>query len=224
MKLLVLFAAVAAVSASERASVGALVKEDIGISNAEFAPHYRKQEGLMLCWAACAEMVLSYEGVELPQDAVVTRARGARIDAPGNPWEVFRATNGFFTTTDGRTAVVSGQFIQGPPATTVLYNHLKQDKPIILLYQSGPWTGHAVVLVGMDVAVHQEMGQIEVLAFRVFDPFCYKQVVDWRGTRYEEDESMKRHKYKFGQMRLTDTEEPFPGTITGAIMIDVTYR
>ena len=191
----------------------------IGIARSEFNSHYRKQEGLMLCWAASAEMVLSYEGISLPQQAIVSRARGILTDAPGNPFEMFRSTNGVFNTQNHGRAVISGQFVQGPPAPTVLYNQLKNRRPIILLYQSGPWSGHAVVLIGIDATVTASTfgSEIQISRLHIFDPFSYRQVPTPYGPQFQHDPSMIFHIYNF-----QSPPNLFPGQITGAYLVDGT--
>ena len=84
--------------------------------------------------------------------------------------------------------------IAGAPFTTVLYTSLKNKKPIILLYQNGP-IGHAIVLTGAEVTVNEALGEIEVTKFHVFDPFCYRRVIDFKGNRLEEDEELIKKVY-----------------------------
>jgi hypothetical protein len=147
--------------------------QNVGISHTSFSPHYRVQKTLTWCWASSAEMVLSYEGVKIPQDAIVTKVKGAPIPGTGNPYEMIGATNGVFKDATGASVVVSGQFVIGPPPPTVLYNQLKHNRPVVLTYQNGPWSGHAVVLTGVDATVNSS--GVQISRFYIFDPFPFVQ-------------------------------------------------
>lgn len=71
--------------------------QNVGISQAAFNSHYPIQQTPTWCWASSAEMVLSYEGINIPQDTIVTKVKGAPISGGGNPYEIVKATNGVFT-------------------------------------------------------------------------------------------------------------------------------
>lgn len=194
--------------------------EFVGIPDDEFREHYRAQQGQLLCWATCAEMVLSHQGIELKADAIVKKIKGRKVDASGSPLEMIKSTNGLFQDQDDNDVVISGQMVAGAPLSTVLYNSLKKKKPIILLYQNGPWMGHAVVLTGADVRVNKLAGEIEVQKFHIFDPFCYRLVVDFKGRRLEEDDKLIKKTYhprvNFNQLRIE------PGVVSAVILIDGT--
>ncbi len=55
----------------------------VGIDDDDFRPHYTAQKETMWCWASSAEMVLSYEGVDLPQEAIVTKVVSVHGHQPG---------------------------------------------------------------------------------------------------------------------------------------------
>lgn len=191
--------------------------EFVGIRKEDFDSHYRPQVGPMWCWASCAEMVLSFQGIKLPQDEIVTRIKGFKVNAGGNPMEMIASTNGIFQDTSGRDIVVSGQFVMGAPLPTVLYNHLKRKKPVVLTYQAGPLFGHAVVLTGIDASTGG--GQVRITKFYVFDPFCYRQVSDWRGNRLEEDKSLIYKEYHPNPI-VNNNIAIEAGIITGVIFVD----
>ncbi|MCZ8254782.1 MAG: C39 family peptidase [Polaromonas sp.] len=148
-----------------------VLAEFVGIPKADFDKHYRRQQDPFWCWASSAEMVLSYQGVKLPQDKIVERIKGMVVSGTGSPVEMIRSTNGIFTDTGGKNAVVSGQLVMGAPLPTVLYNQLKQKKPVVLTYQPNPQIGHAVVLTGMEATVSS--AGVFVTKLYVFDPFAY---------------------------------------------------
>lgn len=147
--------------------------EYIGISNADFRSHYHAQKESMWCWASSAEMVLSYEGIKLPQEAIVVRAKGFIVDQGGSPTDIIKSVNGVFQNQDGKNVVVSGQYVPGAPPSTVLYNQLKAKKPVILTYQASAFSGHAVVVTGIDATVVGD--NVLISKIHIFDPFSYRQ-------------------------------------------------
>lgn len=191
--------------------------EYVGIQRADFQPHHRDQRGLMTCWASCVEMILSYEGIRLPEEAVVARVRGIPIDGAGNLTEMVKSTNGIFLDTQGRTAVVSGQFCYGEPIKTVLYNHLRRNKPIILTYQNGPWAGHAVVLVGIEATVSPQ--DVIISEFHIFDPFCFQQVMGPNGPMLMRNPELAYRVYH--PRRINPMQVAIePGVVTGIILVE----
>jgi len=191
--------------------------EFVGISQNDFKAHYRVQKDPQWCWASSAEMVLSYQGINLPQEMIVKRVKGAIVSGTGNPGEMINSTNGIFIDVNGKSSVVSGQLVFGAPLPTVLYNQLKQKKPVILLYQASPQFGHAVVLTGIDVTVSD--AGVQVLKFYIFDPFAYRITPNpWGGVNYVYDESLV---YKEYIPQTTPFGVAIPaGLITGVILVN----
>lgn len=177
----------------------------------------------MWCWASSVEMVLSYQGVSIPQGVIVAELSGffGPIDRPGDPVDMIAATNRCIPLGESqKLASISGQFVQGPPHPNVLFNHLVRRKPLILAYQSGPWMGHAVVVHGMDYRVESgPLGTAIVpVRFHVADPFCYTQTRDFFGTiQVVENRGLRSRIYDF---EMPPGATPFPGRITGAILVD----
>jgi hypothetical protein len=197
--------------------------QTIGIKKDEFISHYRVQKTMMWCWASCAEMVLSYEGINLSQEAIVTRVKGAPIPTGGNPYEMIKSTNFIVNDNDNNAVVISGQFVNGAPYNTVLYNQLKHKKPVILTYSTGVWSGHAIVLTGIDYILNPDL-TFTINRFYVFDPFSYSIATDIMGNQYLKEDSTLS--YKIYDLQL------FPdglhlisgmkniGLVTGMIFID----
>lgn len=193
--------------------------EFVGISKDDFKTHYRAQKDPLWCWASSAEMALSYQGVKLPQEMIVLRVKGAIVGGTGNPGEMIASTNGIFTDINGKKSVVSGQLVLGAPLTTVLYNQLKQKKPVILTYQASAQFGHAVVLTGIDATVGDS--GVQVLKFYVFDPFAYRMTPNpWGGMNYVFDDSLV---YKEYIPQTTPFGIAIPaGLVTGVILVNGT--
>lgn len=148
---------------------GLCFAEFIGIPKDEFMPHYRSQRQSMWCWATSAEMVLSYNGIVMPQERIVNEIKHFPINQAGNPAEMIQSVNSIFEDENNDKVVISGQYVIGAPLPLVLYNQLKQKKPVILTYQSGPTIGHAVVLTGVDATIVN--GNILISDIYVFDPY-----------------------------------------------------
>ena len=195
----------------------------VGIPNEEFAEHYRAQKGEYLCWATCAEMVLSHQGITLPADAIVEKIKGYKADETGNHGEMIKATNGIFADENDQKVMVSGQMVLGAPISTVLYTSLKNQKPIILLYQNGPTIGHAVVITGADVEVNTSTDKVTVRKWHVFDPYSYRRVADFtqlKGYRLEEDASLVRKEYHPRQNFSNGRIQIEAGVVTAVIIIE----
>lgn len=169
---------------------GAASAEHVGITRASFEPHYRVQKTINWCWASSAEMVLAYSGVKLEQDAIVARVRGIPLLGSANPMEMIQSTNGVFPDAGRKKSiVVSGQMVAGAPTTAVLYNQLKNNRPVVLTYQNGPWSGHAVVLTAIDAEV--QASGVTVSRFYVFDPFPFQQQLTQWGPQLVENPDLR---------------------------------
>jgi hypothetical protein len=200
-----------------------LYAQYIGISEVDFTPHHRAQKTPMWCWASCAEMVLSYEEIYLPQDAIVTLIKGAPIVAGGNPYEMINSTNGILKDREGKRVVISGQFVFSAPQSTVLFNQLKHHRPVILTYSTGPWSGHAVVLIGADYSLVGS-GALMISRIYVCDPFIYVLTKDIFGNPFfKEDSTLKFKKYNLQMSPMgLQMKDGFNtvGIITGTILVD----
>jgi hypothetical protein len=193
--------------------------EFIGISYDDFKSHYAAQQDPMWCWAASTQMVLDYQGVKVPQNEIVMRVKGALSGAPGSVPDMIHAANGLFTTAAGQV-VVSGQYVLGAPLPNVLYNQMKNKRPVILTYITpGSGVGHAIVVTGVDAAV--VAGQIMVSSIFVFDPFSYQVSKDgWGNISYTPDPSLIAKKYPL-TANASGVYIPV-GIITGVVLVDGT--
>ena len=141
----------------------------VGIPDQEFATYYRSQHESQWCWASCIEMALGYEGIELPQETIVTRTLGGRVNLGGLPRDIVASATGVFLTRAGAPTRVAGEYVSGSPAPDTLYARLTRHEPVIILYKRDDGSGHAVVLTGMDVAMDPVRG-ISVDTLHVYDP------------------------------------------------------
>jgi len=211
---------------------GKLNAQSVGINKEDFMKHYHRQQTLFWCWASSAEMVLSYEGIKLGQDAIVTNIKGFPQNATGNPSEMIRSTNRIFNDVNNIPTVISGQYIIGAPLVTVLYNQLKSKRPVILTYSAGQSMGHAVVLTGIDYKLRQD-NSLEITKFYIFDPFAYKPQLDNFGRQkfdffgnplFDNDDTLIYKEYELwegnGNLFLKTESNNYVGTVSGVILID----
>ncbi|MFL1491349.1 papain-like cysteine protease family protein [Pseudomonas antarctica] len=189
----------------------------VGLQKAEFESHYAVQQTPLWCWAASTQMILSYQGVKVPQDKIVTRVTGTLGAGAGSVPDMIKAANGLFSV-DGKQIVVSGQYVNGAPLATVLFNQLSHKRPVILNYLApAGGVGHAVVVTAIDASVVS--GEVMISSVYVFDPFPYHMVPNpWGGFNYVYDENLKTKTYNLsssgGYVYIN------PGVITGVILID----
>jgi hypothetical protein len=194
--------------------------EFIGIPQDEFQPHYTPQLESNWCWASSAAMVMSYQGVNIPQNEIVSFIKSANVNQTAQPNEIIRAVNAVFSKDiDGIPSriVMSGQYVAGAPLPVILYNQLKENKPVIMTY-IGAGFGHAVVVTGID-ATFGANNLLSVNKVYVFDPYAYKQTI--YGLVY--DKSRIYHQYNlttfldsFGYSHITIP----PGEISGMILMN----
>lgn len=147
----------------------------VGIPREEFQPFYSPQMEANWCWASSASMVMAYQGVPIPQINIVQHIKSVVVDATASEAEIVRAVNHVFNyTVDGSPAkiVMSGTYIPGAPHPLVLYNQLKQKKPVIMMYRRPDGGGHAVVVTGINAT--QLPAGILVDQLHVFEPFAYR--------------------------------------------------
>lgn len=191
----------------------------VGITYDEFNPHYTEQHDPMWCWAASTQMVLSYQGVKIPQEKIIMRVTGKLSGSPGSVPDMINAANGLFEN-EGAQVVMSGQYVLGAPLATVLYNQMKNKHPVILNYLTpGSGVGHAIVVTGVDATIVS--GQVMVSSIFVFDPFPFKVSYDaWGKTTLIHDPSLRSKQYP---LMANPTGVYIPaGIITGVILVDGT--
>lgn len=106
------------------------------------------QEEDLWCWAACVQMVLNYQGVQVDQEAIVNRAKGRRINEAGNAHDIQRAADGWKTGSHIiRAKIDNPMYI----SAQTFINDLKDKYPLIIgMRMPGQNIGHAYVLTGVS--------------------------------------------------------------------------
>jgi Peptidase_C39 like family len=130
-----------------------------GIPRHLFEYSASQQRSSQWCWAASIQMILNYHGVAISQEEIVHRTFGADIygnlpDMPGTFQVITANLNNWGFDRNGRRYLVQASFGGGPPPPDMLLNEVSQGYPVLLAYQNGPNTGHAVVATAASYQPH----------------------------------------------------------------------
>lgn len=146
----------------------------IGIPSERFNYCAASQRSSNWCWAASLQMIFNYYGVNISQEQIVYRSYG--IDPQGNlpnwagSFEVITANlNNWNIDNFGRRYSVSANLNWGAPSPVYLIQELAAQRPVLVGYQSGPNTGHAVVITACSFT-QTNFGPI-INSIVVRDPF-----------------------------------------------------
>ena len=150
----------------------------IGIPPARMDYFAAGQRQSQWCWAASIQMVLNYYGVAISQEQIVARTYG--MDPFGRPpnragsLQLITANlNNWNIDNQGRLYTVTASLRMEAPTPTILIQELSQQKPIIVVYSSGPNSSHAVVVTAARF-ISSPQGAI-ILSLVVRDPWPSEQ-------------------------------------------------
>ena len=116
------------------------------IETAYFKAHVARQHSENWCWAACTQMVLNYQGVDVEQEQIVERVLGIQVDRPGSAEDIVRGARGWYV--DGYTINAQSDYAFIPQK---LIDDLVNKYPLVVgLRMPGQSVGHAYVLTGMS--------------------------------------------------------------------------
>lgn len=115
------------------------------IKTTNFSDFIARQRDTNWCWAACTQMVLNYQGVNVTQEEIVERVFGAKENNPAGAKEIVKGASGWY---------VNGHQINAgydyPLSPQKLINDLVSKYPLIIgLRMPGQNIGHAYVLTGI---------------------------------------------------------------------------
>lgn len=150
----------------------------VGIPSAEMNYFAAAQKNSQWCWAASIQMVLNYYGVAILQEQIVARTYGTdpygRLpDKPGGFQEITANLNNWSIDNRGQLYTVSASMYAGVPTPTILIQELRQKRPIIVGYRSGPKSAHAVVITAASF-IPSLQGPI-IVSVVVRDPWPSKE-------------------------------------------------
>lgn len=116
------------------------------IESAYFRAYVARQRSENWCWAACTQMVLNYQGVNVSQEQIVERVFGARVDRPGSAQNIVQGASGWYV--DGHSIAAKADYSFIPQK---LIDDLVNKYPLVIgLSMPGQNVGHAYVLTGIS--------------------------------------------------------------------------
>lgn len=152
------------------------------VKTEHFVESVATQEEDQWCWAACVQMVLNYQGVDVAQDDIVRRAFGHRVNRPGNCHDIVKGANGWHT--DSR--VISAR-VENPYSVTAqsIINDLVEKYPLIIgLEMAGQNVGHAYVLTGISFKeVNGKCQPVEVILRDPWPTNPSRKKISWSDFR-----------------------------------------
>jgi len=105
------------------------------------------------CWAACAQMVLNYHGLNVSQEQIVQKIYGGLPCKPGNANQIMNALSGWAPDTRGRYSQIYSQY--GVYNGSDIVDQLSRKWPIIVGLDNPSGGGHAYVLTAIYYSVDQ---------------------------------------------------------------------
>ena len=116
------------------------------IETSYFKAYVARQRSDNWCWAACTQMVLNYQGVNVSQEQIVERVFGSRVDRPGTAQHIVQGASGWYV--DGHTIEAKADYSFIPQK---LIDDLVNKYPLVVgLSMPGQNVGHAYVLTGLS--------------------------------------------------------------------------
>lgn len=118
------------------------------VKTSYFKDYVATQEEDCWCWAACVQMVLNYQGVNVSQEEVVRRVKGVRVNQAGTDYDIQRAAEGWVT----GDKIIGARVEKAYNLTAQSFiNDLINKYPLIVgLSMPGMSIGHAYVLTGIS--------------------------------------------------------------------------
>ncbi len=162
-KLLIVMLVAASLLTTTRRAPGdvALATDFLGVEATQKTPVW--------CWAACIQMVLNYHGVQWQQEDVVLAVKGYLARETASNAEIVGFLNQAGFDYDGDRWASRCAFYQGAPNPTWLIDELLADRPLIVSYQTGPNSGHVVILFAAE---YQPTPQGPIIrSVQIYDPF-----------------------------------------------------
>lgn len=116
-----------------------------------FVEYTTRQRNSNWCWAACAQMVLNYQGVKVSQERIVKRVFGNERNSPGTAYDIAKGANEWQL--DNYTIHA---YVENPNSTTPksFINDLRDKYPLVVgLRMPNQTIGHAYVLTGISFRI-----------------------------------------------------------------------
>ncbi len=143
----------------------------VGIPSSQFNEVFAEQQNSQWCWAAAIQMILQYYGVDVSQRDIVYRTYGSdnvgRL--PNRPASFETITDNLNTLAidrDGEQYVIRASVGYGIPDPATLVDELRNERPVLIGYQTGPYTGHAVVATAVSFLGSLDYPRLQTIVVR----------------------------------------------------------
>jgi len=143
----------------------------VGIPSSQFNEVFAEQQNSQWCWAAAIQMILQYYGVDVSQRDIVYRTYGSddfgRL--PNRPASFETITDNLNTLAidrDGERYVIRASMGYGIPDPATLVDELRNERPVLIGYQTGPYTGHAVVATSVSFLGSLDYPRLQTIVVR----------------------------------------------------------
>lgn len=138
------------------------------------------------CWAASIKMVLKYYGVAITQKQIVERTYGTDKFGRLPNWAasykiIHRNLNNWDIDNDDNKYSVTAKIRFGRPNHIWLINEINAQRPVIVAYNTGATTGHAVVITGLSFVFKKPTPTVIKIAVR--NPWPSKQNIASKGRK-----------------------------------------
>lgn len=146
--------------------------------NVRFESCHAQQQNENWCWAACVEMVLKYQNVNISQKEIVERAFGADGNVTANGADIVRAASGWYY--NGTYINAKQEYLK---SVTSMIDDLAYHYPIIIGLKDGYQgdIGHAYVLTHIYYRIDVS-GNVSPFKVVLIDPWItgdQEKVIDW---------------------------------------------
>lgn len=126
----------------------------VGISSDEFDNIMTAQDNDYWCWAATAQMVLNYYGVDIEQEQIVERIfdkdeNGQLPDSGVTLQTIHKCLNYSDIDNSGNKYTVEAVLGRGRPTASKLIEQLSKKNPVIVGYNAGSG-GHVVIVTAVS--------------------------------------------------------------------------
>jgi len=126
------------------------------------------------CWAASLQLIFNYYGINISQEQIVQRSygmnpNGTLPDYAGSIQIITANLNNWSIDNNGVQYVVKANLYSGAPIPNYLINELSQQRPVLIGYNTGSSTGHAVVATACSYITTPSGPSIQSIIVR--DPY-----------------------------------------------------
>ncbi|MFI5162680.1 MAG: C39 family peptidase [Sphingobacteriales bacterium] len=158
----------------------------VGIPSDGFNYFASSQHNTNWCWAASIQMIFNYYGIEITQEQIVARSYGVSPtgllpDWTGTEQVITANLNNWSVDNNGHQYMVRAHYYPGPPTPAYLLQELSLQRPVLIGYQSGPNSGHIVVITACSYINTDNGPVIESVVVR--DPWPAPDNVANRGRK-----------------------------------------